>query len=41
MAKMDNTALTDCVGQMPTTGILPAATRDIVRAWIRNGAPNN
>jgi hypothetical protein len=41
MAKMDNTAVAECPGQMPTGGVLPAATRDIVRAWIRNGAPNN
>jgi adhesin/invasin len=28
-------------GVMPTGGALPPATRDIVRAWIRNGAPGN
>jgi hypothetical protein len=41
MTKMDGTTLAGCSGVMPTGGALPEATRDIVRAWIRNSAPNN
>ena len=42
MAKMDDLGtISGCTGVMPTGGVLTAATRDIVRAWIRNGAPNN
>jgi hypothetical protein len=41
MAKMDNTAVADCPGVMPQAGVLSEATRNTVRAWIRNGAPNN
>ncbi len=35
------TTTTTCSGAMPTTGILPAATTNIVRDWINNGAQNN
>ncbi|HET7038547.1 MAG TPA: Ig-like domain-containing protein, partial [Gemmatimonadales bacterium] len=42
MAKLEGTTLGTCAGVMPpVTGPLPPATRDVVRAWIRNGAPNN
>jgi hypothetical protein len=42
MAKMDGNTLGTCAGVMPpVVGPLSAATRNIVRAWIRNGAPNN
>ncbi len=40
--KLDNTAPAACPTPMPTSGILiPAATRDTIRAWIRAGAPLN
>jgi hypothetical protein len=43
MLRMDNTAagIAGCTSVMPLAGVLPAATRDRVRAWIRNGAPDN
>jgi hypothetical protein len=42
MAKLDGNPLGTCVGVMPPViGPLDLATRNIVRAWIRNGAPNN
>jgi hypothetical protein len=40
--KLDNAAPAACPTPMPTSGILiPAATRDTIRAWIRAGAPLN
>jgi adhesin/invasin len=41
VAKMDGTTLGACPGVMPTGGALSEATRNVVRAWIRNGAPDN
>jgi hypothetical protein len=41
MARMNGDAVAGCGGVMPPSGALSAASRDIVRAWIRNGAPNN
>jgi Bacterial Ig-like domain (group 2)/Bacterial Ig-like domain (group 1) len=43
MRRLDNTAsgISGCTTPMPGATLLPSADRDKVRAWIRNGAPNN
>ncbi|MDH4131725.1 MAG: Ig-like domain-containing protein [Gemmatimonadota bacterium] len=44
MIKLDSLpslATSPCTSSMPPAGPLPAAVRDIVRAWIRAGAPLN
>jgi hypothetical protein len=44
MIKLDHAlslATSPCTSGMPPAGPLPAAVRDIVRAWIRAGAPLN
>jgi hypothetical protein len=43
MQRLDNTAggIAGCTTVMPPAGVLSAAARDVVRAWIRNGAPDN
>ena len=43
MRRMDNTAagIAGCTTVMPPAGSLAPAILDIVRAWIRNGAPDN
>ncbi|HEX9755686.1 MAG TPA: Ig-like domain-containing protein [Gemmatimonadales bacterium] len=40
--KLDNASPAVCPAPMPTNGVLiPAAVRDVIRAWIRAGAPMN
>lgn len=42
MLKLDHTAPAACPGGMPSsTTLIPAATRDTIRAWIRAGAREN
>lgn len=43
MRRLDNTAsgIAGCTSPMPGTTLLPAGDRDRIRAWIRNGAPDN